>query len=236
MENPPSETIVQPTETVTPPKKTIRPRRQISNRTLLLTFVAAVILGSAYGYRSLFVAATIDGQPVSRLAVVRQLEKQGGENALNSIITERLIAAEAARLKVTVASADIDTEIENIKTQVSAQNITLEDALAQQGMTLDDLRQQITTQQQLKLLLGDALTVTETDIDDYITKSKLTIPKNMTEEDFRTKIKEQLSNQKFSKEADRWINAAREKADIQYFVPYGKDPVTPPAPGEIPAP
>lgn len=236
MENPPIESVPQTTETTAAPTKTVASRRQVSNRSLFLTFVVIAILGCAYGYRSLFVAATIDGQPVSRLAVIQQLEKQSGENALNAIITERLIATEAARSKVTIDPADIDKEIENIKVQVGAQGMTLDDALAQQGMTLDDVRKQIITQQQLKQLLGDALTVTDADIDDYITKSKITVPKNMSEDDFRTKIKEQLSNQKFGKEADKWITTARAAANVKYFVSYGKTPMTEPVTGDNPAP
>ncbi|MGB4834176.1 MAG: SurA N-terminal domain-containing protein [Candidatus Moraniibacteriota bacterium] len=229
MENPATAAATTlPTES-TPAPKVKQSKRQVSNRTLILGFIAAFILGSAYGYRSLFIAATIDGQPVSRLAVIRQLEKQGGENALNALITERLIAAEAVRAGVVVDPADVDKEIENIKSQVSAQGMTLDDALAQQGMTLDDVREQITTQQQLKLILGDSLNVTDADIDDYIAKTKLTVPKNMSEEDFRSKIKAQLNSQKFGTEADRWITGAREKADIKYFVGYGKAPVTEPA-------
>ncbi len=235
MENPPLESVPSVAETTVTPQETVRVKRSTDNRSLLLAFVAIVILGSAYGYRSMFVAATIDGSPVSRLAVIRQLEKQGGESALNAIITERLIAAEAARAEIKISADDIDKEIDNIKTQVSAQGATLDDALAQQGMTMDDLRKQITTQKQLKALLGDSLTVTDSDIDDYLATSKITPPKNMTQDDFRAKIKEQLSNQKFGKEADRWINATREKANIKYFVGYGKAPaITPPADSSTP--
>lgn len=233
MENPTTESAPKAAEAPLAPVKAPRRNNQISNRTLLLTFVVITILGSAYAYRSLFVAATIDGQPVSRLDVVRQLEKQGGENALNAIITERLIAAAATKAKLTVSPADIDTEIEKIKTQVSAQGMTLDAALAQQGMTIEDVRKQIVTQQQLKLLLGDTIAVTDADIDEYITQSKITVPKNMTEEEFRSKVKQQLSGQKFGKEADRWINEARGKAKVEYFVSYGKDPVVEPAPGEV---
>lgn len=219
-----------PTETAAPasnesaartPKKGL-PKLNFSNRTLILSFVALAVLGSAYGYRNFLIAATIDGSPVSRLAVIRELEAKGGKAALDAIITERLIAAEAAKAHIVVSAADIDAEIDDVKAEIAAQGMTLEGALASQSMTLDDVRRQLKTRKELEQLLGDAVTVTDADIDAYLVETKLTTPKTMSEEDFRAKVKTQLANQKFGKEADRWIADIREKSDIHYLAGYAQ--------------
>ncbi len=225
MDNHVTPVVPEPTVPAPTPKKKISfPKITLSNRTLLLSFVAIAILGSAYGYRHLLIAATIDGQPVSRLTVIRQLEKEGGASALDALITERLITVAAAKAKIVIAPADIDAELSKITDQVTSQGLTLEQALAQQGLTLDDIRVKITIRKQLERLIGDKLTVTDQDIDNYLTETKLTLPKDMSETDFRDRVRAQLTSQKFGAEADRWITSARQKAKIEYFLDYGQTP------------
>ncbi len=61
--------------------------------------LAGVIIAAAllYYFRSAFVAATVNGQPISRLSLVRELEKQGGKQAMDSLITKTLIDQEAKK-------------------------------------------------------------------------------------------------------------------------------------------
>jgi|GEM_PF-526490 len=210
-------------------KKALLPKIKLSDRTIILLVVCALILGIAYGYKSVFIAATVDGSPISRLALIRQLEKDNGEAALNTIITEQLISAEAAKTGIVVAPTEIDAEITKITSQVEAQGMKLEDALASQGLTIEGVRKQLAIRKQLEKLLGDAVTVTDIDINAYLEETKIVAPQTMSEEEFRSKIKEQLSNQKFSKAADAWIDEARGKANIKYFVDYGKAPTAIPA-------
>lgn len=212
---------------VIPAKKASGITLNVSNRTILLTLVSLAILGSAYGYRSLLVAATVDGQPISRLAVIRQLEKENGQAALDNLIIERLITTEADKAKVVVAETVIDAEIEKVKGTIAAQGMTLDDALAAQNLTLAEVRKQIKVRKMLEQLLGEAIQVTDADIDTYITDSKLTAPKAMSDEEFRGKIRSQLEGQKFGKEADRWVTEARQKASVHYLVDYGRAPELP---------
>ena len=213
-------------------KKSLFPKIKLSDRTIILLVVCALILGIAYGYKSVFIAATIDGRPVSRLAVIRELEAKGGKATLDAIITERLITAEAAKADIVISPADIDAEIEKVTAEIAAQGMTLESALAAQGLTLDEVRKQLTTRKQLEKLLGDAVTVTDADIDAYLVETKLTTPQTMSEEEFRTKVRDQIANQKFGKVADAWISDIRKKANIHYYGDYGVMPI----PAANPAP
>lgn len=229
MENTPTEAAAPASSKSVLMPKIELPKLSFSNRTLILSFVVLVILGSAYGYRNFLIAATIDGSPVSRLTVIRELEAKGGKAALDAIITERLIAAEAAKAHIVVSAADIDAELEDVKAEIAAQGMTLEGALVSQGLTLDDVRKQLTTRKELEQLLGDTVTVTDADIDAYLVETKLATPKTMSEEDFRAKVKTQLANQKFGKEADRWIADIRKKSNIRYLAGYAQTADTMPA-------
>ncbi len=170
--------------------------------------------------KGLFVAATVNGSPISRLSVISELEKQGGKQALEAMIDKKLIETELNKQKIDVSKEEVDAEIEKIKTQVTAQGGTLEMALAQQGLTEEKLREQITIQKKLEKLLADKVAVSEAEIDAYIKDSKATTPKDMKVEDFRKQIGEQLKQQKFQSEAQQWVSDLTTNAKIKYYVNY----------------
>jgi len=183
--------------------------------------VAVVLIIIALFFaKGIFVAATVNGSPISRLSVIQELEKQGGKQALEAIIDKKLIETELNKQKITATKEEVDAEIEKIKAQVTAQGGTLEMALAQQGMTEEKLREQITVQKKLEKLLADKVAVTEAEIDTYIKDSKATTPKDMKIEDFRKQISEQLKGQKFQQEAQKWVADLTAKAKIKYYVNY----------------
>ncbi len=179
-----------------------------------------LIIVALFFAKGFFVAATVNGSPVSRWSVIKQLEKEGGKQALESIIDKKLIEAELTKQKITVTQEEVDGEIKKIEAQVTAQGGTLEMALSQQGLTEEKLREQITIQKKLEKLLADKVAVTEAEIDTYIKDSKATPPKEMKMEDFRKQISEQLKQQKFQTEAQKWVSDLTTNAKIKYYVNY----------------
>ncbi|HBD24477.1 MAG: Foldase protein PrsA [Parcubacteria group bacterium GW2011_GWF2_40_69] len=183
--------------------------------------VAVILIAVALFFaKGIFVAATVNGSPISRLSVIKELEKQGGKQALEAMIDKKLIETELNKQKVTVTKEQIDAEIDKIEAQVTAQGGTLEMALAQQDMTEEKLREQITIQKKLETLLADKVAVTEAEIYTYIKDSKATPPKDVKMEDFRKQIGEQLKQQKFQQEAQKWVSDLTANAKIKYYVNY----------------
>lgn len=183
--------------------------------------VAVILIVVALFFaKGIFVAATVNGSPISRLSVIQELEKQGGKQALEAIIDKKLIETELNKQKVIATKEEIDAEIKKIEAQVANQGGTLEMALAQQGMTEEKLREQITIQKKLEKLLADKVAVTETEIDTYIKDSKATPPKDVKMEDFRKQISDQLKGQKFQQEAQKWVADLTANAKIKYYVNY----------------
>ncbi len=181
---------------------------------------AVLIIVALFFAKGFFVAATVNGSPVSRWSIIKQLEKEGGKQALESIIDKKLIETELAKQKITVTQEEIDGDIKKIEAQVTAQGGTLEMALSQQGLTEEKLREQITIQKKLEKLLADKVAVSEAEIDAYIKDSKATLPKDMKMEDFRKQIGEQIKQQKFQEEAQQWVSNLTTNAKIKYYVNY----------------
>ena len=189
---------------------------------LVIAIGLAVILivAALFFAKGIFVAATVNGSPISRWSVVKQLEKEGGKQALESIIDKKLIENELTKQKITVTQEEIDGEIKKIEAQVTAQGGTLEMALTQQGLTEEKLREQITIQKKLEKLLADKVAVTDAEIDAYIKDSKTALPKDVKMEDFRKQVGEQLKQQKFQSEAQQWVSDLTTNAKIKYYVNY----------------
>lgn len=179
-----------------------------------------LIIVALFFANGIFVAATVNGSPISRLSIIQELEKQDGKQALEAIINKKLIETELNKQKMRVAKEEVDAEIDKIKTQVTAQGGTLEMALAQQGMTIEKLREQIAIQKKLEKLLADKVAVTEAEIDIYIKDSKATPPKDVKMADFKKQVGDQLKQQKFQQEAQRWVSDLTASAKIKYYVNY----------------
>lgn len=218
-------TAASVSETGTPVGKTVRTKKRKLNlkkygKPAAIVVIVLALLGVAYHFKGIFVSAVVNGQPISRLSVIRELEKQAGQQALDRLITKKLVDAEVTRKKIVVAPADVDAEIARIEDQVTKQGSTLRSALEQQGMTEEDLREQLLLQKKLEVILGDKIDVSDDDVDRYAAQSGLAASAGAGDADFRDQIREQLKEQKFNDEVGIWIAAAKAEADISYYAGY----------------
>jgi parvulin-like peptidyl-prolyl isomerase len=69
-------------------------------------------------------------------------------------------------------------------------------------------------------LLAEKVAVSDTEIDAYIKENKATPPKDVKIEDFNKQISDQLKQQKFQKEAQKWVADLKTNAKINYYVNY----------------
>lgn len=182
--------------------------------------VFVILLGGLYYFKGVFVAATVNGNPISRLSIVQELEKKAGKNILDTMITKKLIENEVRKQGIVVLSEDIDTEIKNVEVQITAQGGTLEQALSQQGMTITDLREQIMINKELEQVLGDKIAVSDEEINQYLSENKVSPTKGVSSDDLKNQTREQLKGQKFNKEAAQLIDDLRAKAVINYYTQY----------------
>jgi foldase protein PrsA len=189
---------------------------------IVIVIIAAVILilaGVVYKYKGLVVAATVDGTRISRLEIIKSLEKQSGKSLLDTFINEKLINNEAKKRGIVITSEDIDAEIKTIEDQVAAQDMDLETALSQEGMTLEELKDQIVLQKELEKMIEDKVAVTDEEVNAFIESNGITIPEG-GDESLNAQIKTQLQSQKFNTEAQTLIEELKSNAEIKYFVEY----------------
>lgn len=201
------------------PAKKAHPKRTFVFGLVGGVVLLAVVLGAWFG-KGLVVAATVNGAPISRLSVVKELEKQSGKAALESLIRKKLIDDEVRGKNISVSKEEIDQEMKKIEAQVALQGGTLNDVLQQQGMTEEQLREQIDVQKKIEKMFGDKVSVSDAEVEAYATKNKIEFPKDKQPEEAKASLKEQLKQQKFQQEAQGWISDLTTKAKVQYYVNY----------------
>ncbi len=184
----------------------------------VLLVIAAIV--ALFLNKDLLVAATVNGSPISRVSIIKELEKQGGKQTLETIINQKLIDTELLKQGITVTPEEVDEEIKKIEAQVVSQGGTLAEALATEGLTEEKLREQIGDQKKLEKILADKIAVSDEEIDTYLKENKATPPEGVTEEDFKNQLREQLKQQKFQQEAQKWVADLTASAKIKYYVEY----------------
>lgn len=191
----------------------------VSYKTMIIGLIVLAVLALVYFGRGLIVAATVNGTPVTRFAVIKQLEMASGKDALDSIIKEKLITMEAAKKGIHISDDDINAEIKKVEESLKTQGTTLDDALTQQGMSREDLRKRIVIQLSITKLVEDKTSVSDKEVEEYITTNKYPLTKGK-EADEKASIKEQIKNQKLSDEAAKLVDQLMTAAKINYWVKY----------------
>jgi len=196
-------------------------KRQITvNLKTAIIIVVIIIVGAlAYRYKGLVIAAKVNGSFISRFSVIKELEKRSGKAALDTLITQKLIDAEAQKKGIVVNGDDVSEEIKKIEDQIKANGKTLDEVLIEQGMTRSDLESQIIIQKKLEKLLTDKIQVTDAEIEKFIADNKVGIPKG-EEETYKNQARSQLQQNKLSEATGAFIESLRSKVSISYFTNY----------------
>jgi foldase protein PrsA len=115
-------------------------------------------------------AAKINGEKVSKQELYDIMFKQSGDAALDSLITEKLIAQEVDKKKVKVEEADIEAELKTIKGQFPDED-QFNNALKQSGYTLETLKNQIRTEAQVNKIFESQMDLSDTKLKEYFDKN-----------------------------------------------------------------
>jgi parvulin-like peptidyl-prolyl isomerase len=209
----------QPVENVIDKDKPRKFYQKINSKKTTGVLLILILLGGIlYLGRSLFVAAIVNGKPITRYTLVRDLETQGGKATLNNLIEKSLIFQEAAKSGINIDKVTIDAEIKKIEDNLKTQNLSLDDALKARSLTREGLSDQIKIQKTVEAILLPKITVADEELKTYFDQNKSLFAQGAKFEDLKDQIKEQVQSQKLSEEYQKWITDLKAKAKINYFV------------------
>lgn len=199
------------------PTKSVFPTAPRSNsRVLVLALV--VVVAVLYYFRGQLIVAIVNGQPIFRNKLISRMEKQVGKQTLETIITETLVLQEARKQNIDVSAEEVQTELSQVKESFAAQNQDFDQMLTLQGLTEEDILQQIKLQKMVEVLASQEVQVTEEEIDEYLELNKDFLPEDSEEEELRETTREQLVQQKRSTQIQEWLQGVQNKAVIDHWL------------------
>lgn len=194
------------------------PTMKIKKSYVIAVIAVLVIAGLLYFFRSWFVVAMVNGQPVSRLTYINELERQAGKQTMNSLVTKTLIMQEAKKQNVTVTDSEVNGEISKIEANLKQQGQRLDQVLTMQGMTRDQLVEQIRIQKSIEKMVGKNIKVSDKEVDDYIAANSESLPQDTDEAALKKTARQSLEQQKLNQEVQKWLENLQKNAKITYFV------------------
>lgn len=178
-----------------------------------------IALALIFVYKGMFIAAVVNGSPISRFAVIHTIEKKSGKAALDMLIIQKVLADEVHKKGIIVSEPEIAAEMKIIEDRFVGQGTTLDAYLVTQGVTRDDVRNQIITQLEVEKLLGDKIAVSDAEVNQYIADHKIVVSKDKDAE-MRTQVATQIKQDKTNKEGNTLVESLRSSAKVTYFVQY----------------
>lgn len=187
-----------------------------------VVFLIAILFGGStlYFLKGQLVVAMVNGRPISRLALIKKMEKQAGKSTLNALITETLILQEAKKQNVVVADEEVDQEIKKLEENLVQQGQDLNQLLSLQGSTKDELKERMRIQKIVEKIVGQDIKVTDEEMETYLEQNKESIPEDTDIEEVKTIVKEQLGQQKLNEKIQSWVKSLNESANIKYFLEF----------------
>lgn len=192
----------------------------LKRRQVFIPLIIVVLGGILFLLKGFFIAAIVNGRPITRFEVISELEERSGKQALSSLVIQTLIFQEAGKKGITVGQKEIDDAVKLTSDSLSKQGQNLDQALAFQGLSRKDFIQQVRIQKIIDKIFADKTNITDKEVADYIEKNKSTMPADMKPEDAKKAVAEQLKQQKLSTLVQPWIQDLQKKAKILYLVNY----------------
>ena len=204
-------------------KKTSRFRALIVKDKKRTVTIAALVLGIAitgyFLYKNLIVA-WVNGSPITRFEVIKLLERQGGRQALDNLITRKLISQEARKLNISISQEEINVEIDELKSTLEESGTSLEDALALQGQNLGGLTQDIKLQKLVEKILAENIAVSDEETSKYFEENRDFFDEDATIEEVSDQIKEQLKQEKLTTAFNDLLAELRGGASVKINLNY----------------
>ena len=197
-------------------------QKYATKKNILIVVIISGVVFSLYAFKGLFIAATVNGQVISRLSVIKELENQGGKRILENMVTQALIQQEAKKKNIVIKKEDIDKEISSTEAQLATQGQNLEQWLAFQGMTQETFREQVRLQKIVEELLGKDIAVSDAEVTDFTEKNQEMLTERVGSDSAKvaSTVKEQLKRQKLNEKVQPWLAELQKNAKVSYFVSY----------------
>lgn len=191
-----------------------------TKKIFIFLLTCLIFLFLLFNFKHLFIAAVVNNKPITRFALDRELEKQGGQQVLESLITKSLILQEAKKQGIEISNERIKEKITEIEEQLKSQGTDLDTLLQTQGQTRQSLEEQIKIELIIGEILNEKVSVTDEEIKDYFEENKEFFGEDVAFEGVKDQLEEELKQQKLNEKFQSWLEELKQKARIYYFLKF----------------
>jgi hypothetical protein len=191
--------------------KTIKPKK------ILWPIIILIVLLILWFLKDQLIVATINGKPITRFQVIKELEQQGASQILESLITRELVDQAVKEAGVEVDEEAVAAQMAEIEESLTAQGQNLDDILAMQNLTRADVEKDISLNLQVDQILADEIQVSEEEVLEYFETNKEFLGEDLDFEEMREQIEAQVIQEKRTEAQQEWLETIREEANIRYF-------------------
>lgn len=186
-----------------------------SSKKFYIVLIIAGLLILAVYKKGWFIAAMVNGSPITNLELQSRLNQQFRTQTLNQIIDEKIILSEAAKNNIAVSEAEVSSKISEIEANVGGPQ-ALDALLAQQGQDRTSIRQLIRLRLTVEKLYEKEATVSAEEVNKFIEQNKA----QMQATDSAAQEKEAyeaIKSQKLNQISGQKFQELKTKAKIQIF-------------------
>lgn len=151
-------------------------RTLIIHLTILCIVAALLVFGHWKGKSE--VVASVNGEKISKDELYDSMLKQSGQQTLESLISKKVVELEAKKQKIAVSETDIQNELNKYYEKYGGEE-AFNQALAQNGLTLNDVKKDLELTVKVNKLLKSRISISEKEMKTYFEDNKATFAQEM---------------------------------------------------------
>ena len=198
-------------------KKEIAIPKEVKTKKILWPIIILLIALALWFLKDQVIVAMVNGKPITRFQVIKELEKQGASQVLDSLVTMELVKQVIDKSAIEIDEEAIKQQMTEIEENLSAQGQNLDDILVAQNLTRADVEKDIKLNLQLDKILADKIQVSEEEVLEYFETNKEFLGEDANFEEMKADIEAQVIQEKRATAQQEWLETIRGEANIRYL-------------------
>ena len=191
------------------------PRIPITRKIAVIVLIVILVVALAVYKKHWFVAAIVDGSPVTSVELLNRMNQQYREQTLSQLVNQKLILSEVGKNGIVISDTQLNDKISQLEKDFGGPQ-GLDQLLSAQRQTRADLKRELSLQLAIEKLYGNEATVGANEIDKFILENRNQMRATEAAAQ-REEASEALVQQKLSAIFAQKFRELKEKAKIVIF-------------------
>ncbi|MEA3355019.1 MAG: SurA N-terminal domain-containing protein, partial [Patescibacteria group bacterium] len=172
------------------------------------------VIGVLMYFKNMIVVAFVNNQPIFRYSYIKELEAQGGQQVLDTLMTKALVLQEAKNKGIVIGKEEIEAEFAKIEEIAKQQGKSLDELLELQNIKKSEVAEQIKIQKIVEKIASEGIIVSDEEANLYLEENKDFLPEDSSPEELLNMVKEQLLKKQLNSNIQKMILELKEEAKI----------------------